>query len=123
PCLQYLTDMEEMLIARTKTIMQVRWTKGRQLCYRDHIVDLPQNISEIATKLPRLPEDVDMVIIRREDVDLTHHVDYVARRDKVRAALAYKIANDPDYADLGAPDEQALSQLPENGTVVDQIPV
>ncbi|KAF8196250.1 hypothetical protein K438DRAFT_1515280, partial [Mycena galopus ATCC 62051] len=28
PCLQYLTDMEEMLIARTKTIMQVRWTKG-----------------------------------------------------------------------------------------------
>ncbi|KAJ7363065.1 hypothetical protein DFH08DRAFT_682815 [Mycena albidolilacea] len=29
PCLQYLTDMEEMPIARTKTIMQVRWTKGR----------------------------------------------------------------------------------------------
>ncbi|KAF8194467.1 hypothetical protein K438DRAFT_1542727, partial [Mycena galopus ATCC 62051] len=28
PCLQYLTDMEEMLIARTKTTMQVRWTKG-----------------------------------------------------------------------------------------------
>ncbi|KAJ7434965.1 hypothetical protein B0H11DRAFT_1660268, partial [Mycena galericulata] len=28
PCLQYLTDMEEMLIARTKTVMQVRWTKG-----------------------------------------------------------------------------------------------
>ncbi|KAJ7769638.1 hypothetical protein DFH07DRAFT_698813, partial [Mycena maculata] len=28
PCLQYLTDMEEMLISRTKTVMQVRWTKG-----------------------------------------------------------------------------------------------
>ncbi|KAJ7075304.1 hypothetical protein B0H15DRAFT_737782, partial [Mycena belliarum] len=28
PCLQNLTDMEEMLIARTKTVMQVRWTKG-----------------------------------------------------------------------------------------------
>lgn len=69
--------------------MQVRWTKGRQLCYRDHIVNFPQNISEIATKLPAsgLPEDVDMVIIRREDVDLTHHVNYVVRKDKFRAAL------------------------------------
>jgi hypothetical protein len=123
PCLKYLTEMEEMLIARTKTIMQVRWTKGRQLCYKDHIVNLPQNITEIATKLPRLPEDIDMVIIRRDDVDLTHHVDYMVRRDKVRAALAYKIANDPDYTDLGAPDEEALTQLPENGTVVDRIPV
>ncbi|KAJ7609349.1 hypothetical protein DFH06DRAFT_941717, partial [Mycena polygramma] len=27
-CLKNLTDMEEMLIARTKTVMQVRWTKG-----------------------------------------------------------------------------------------------
>ncbi|KAJ7578881.1 hypothetical protein C8J56DRAFT_741103, partial [Mycena floridula] len=27
-CLKGLTDMEEMLIARTKTVMQVRWTKG-----------------------------------------------------------------------------------------------
>lgn len=122
PSLQYLTDMEEMLIARTKTVMQVRWTKGRQLCYKDHIVNLPQNISEIATKLPRLPEDIDLVIIRRDDVDLTHHVDYVVRRDKVRQALQYKIAHDPEYADLVMPDEEVLSQLPENGTVVDRIP-
>ncbi|KAJ7589921.1 hypothetical protein C8J56DRAFT_783711, partial [Mycena floridula] len=47
-CLKGLTDMEEMLIARMKTIMQVRWTKGRQLCYQDHIVNLPQNIDEVA---------------------------------------------------------------------------
>jgi hypothetical protein len=114
--------MEEMLIARTKTVMQVRWTKGRQLCYKDHIVNLQQNISEIATKLPRLPEEVDLVIIRREDVDMTHHIDYVVRRDKVRQALEYKIAHDPAYADLGRPDEEALSQLPEYGTVVDRIP-
>ena len=31
--------MEEMLIARIKVCMQVRWTKGRQLCYQDHIVN------------------------------------------------------------------------------------
>ncbi|KAJ7668137.1 hypothetical protein B0H17DRAFT_911467, partial [Mycena rosella] len=27
-CLKNLTDMEEMLIARVKPVMQVRWTKG-----------------------------------------------------------------------------------------------
>src|ERR1700761_747912 len=121
PQLQHLTDMEEMVISRVKTVMQVRYTKGRQLCYKDHIVNLPQNIIEIATKLPRLPEDVDLVIIRRDGVDLSHHVDYVVRRAKVRAALEYKKAHDPAYHDLEI-DEDALSQLPENGTVVDQIP-
>ncbi|KAK7049007.1 ATP-dependent DNA helicase [Favolaschia claudopus] len=119
-CLKNLTDMEEMLIARTKTVI---WTKGRQLCYKDHIINFPQNISEIATKLPRLPQQTDIVIIRREDVDLSHHVDYVVQRKKVRAALQYKIAHDPDYADLGAPDDDALNQLPQNGTVVDRLPV
>ncbi|KAJ7198020.1 hypothetical protein GGX14DRAFT_338256, partial [Mycena pura] len=75
-----------------------------------------QNIHEIATKLPRLPEDVDLVIIRREGVDLTHHVDYVVRRDKVHRALEYKIAHDDAYRDLQI-DHDALGQLPENGTV------
>ncbi|KAJ7061426.1 hypothetical protein C8F01DRAFT_968469, partial [Mycena amicta] len=65
--------------------------------------------------------DVDLVIIRRDGVDLTHHVDYVVRRDKVRRALEYKIAHDDAYRDLQI-DQDALSQLPENGTVVNRIP-
>jgi hypothetical protein len=64
-----------MVIARVKPIMQVRYTKGRQLCYKDHIVNLPQDITEVARRLPRLPEELDMVIIRRDSTDLTHHID------------------------------------------------
>lgn len=113
--------MEEMLISRVLPMMQVRYTKGRQLCYKDHIINFPQNIATIATRLPRLPEDTDTVIIRRDTVDLTRHVDFVVRREKVREALQYKINHDPHYRDLQV-DEEALSQLPENGTVVDRIP-
>ena len=69
--------MEEMLIARVKVCMQVRWTKGCQLCYQDHIVNFRQDITEIATKLPRLPEDTDIVIIRKEAVDMSGHVDFM----------------------------------------------
>ena len=59
--------------------MQVRYTKGRQLCYKEHIVNLPQSINEITTKLPRLPEDMDLVIIQREGVDLSQHIDNVVQ--------------------------------------------
>ncbi|KAJ3505917.1 hypothetical protein NLJ89_g7163 [Agrocybe chaxingu] len=121
PCLQGLTDMEDMLIARVKSYMQVRWTRGRQLAYQDHIVNFRQDTSAIATKLPRLPEDTDIVIIRKEDVDLSRHVDFTVRRDKVVAALQYKIDHDPHYADLVI-DEEAVAQLPENGSVAHRLP-
>jgi NAD-dependent DNA ligase len=74
--------------------------QGRQLCYQDHIVNFRQDITEIATRLPRLPDDTDIVVIRKEDVDLSRHVDFTVRRAKVKAALKYKIAHDPSYADL-----------------------
>jgi len=121
PCLNGLTDMEDMLIARVKSYMQVRWTWGRQLCYQDHIINFRQDIMEIATRLPRLPDRTDIVIIRKDDVDLSRHVDFTVRRAKVEAALEYKVAHDPCYADLVI-DRDALRQLPENGSVVDRIP-
>jgi hypothetical protein len=113
--------MEEMLISRVKACMQVRWTKGRQLCYQDHIVNFRQDITEMARKLPRLPEDTDVVIIRKENVDMSHHVDFTVRRSKVRAALEYKIAHDPEYANLTI-DEEAIAQLPESGSVAHRLP-
>jgi hypothetical protein len=102
--------------------MQVRWTKGRQLCYQDHIINFRQDISEITAKLPRLPEETDVVIIRKEGLDMGQYIDFIMRRAKVKAALEHKIANDPDYADLII-DNEALDQLPENGTIIDRLPV
>ncbi|KAJ6473604.1 hypothetical protein C8R47DRAFT_716414 [Mycena vitilis] len=121
-CLKNLTDMEEMLIARVKPVMQVRWTRGRQLCYKDHIINFKQDVSDIANKLPRLPEDVDMVIIRRDGAEMDQHIDFMVRREKVRDALLYKIQHDPAYADLGAPDPVMLAQLPVNGSVAYRVP-
>ena len=121
-CLTGLTDIEEMLIARIKPVMHVRYTTGRQLCYKDHIVNLPQDISDVAQRLPRLPQDLDLLIIRRQDDDLTRHVDYLCRRHVVHDALLYKIANDPNYADLQQPDNDALLSLPLHGSVAHMIP-
>ena len=113
--------MEDMLIARVKTYMQIRWTRGRQLSYHDHIVNFSQDIADVARRLPCLPDSVDVVVIRKDDVDLTWHVDFVVRREKVKAALQYKIVHDPNYNDLNL-DDEVLSQLPENGSVADRVP-
>jgi hypothetical protein len=56
--------------------MQVRWTKGWQLCYQDHVVNFRQDITEIADRLPRLPDTTDIVIIRKESVGLGRHVKF-----------------------------------------------
>ena len=122
-CLKGLTDIEEMLIACIKPNMQVHYTKGRQLCYKDHIINLPQDITEVAERLPRLPQDLDVVIIRRQDENLDRHVDYLCRRAVLYNALVYKIAHDLNYADLQQPDEQALLSLPVHGSVAGMIPV
>jgi hypothetical protein len=113
--------MEDMLIARVKTYMQIRWTRGRQLSYHDHIVNFRQDIADVACRLPRLPDSVDVVVIRKDDVDLTRHVDFVVRREKVKDALLYKIAHDRNYNDLVV-DDDVLSQLPENGSVAHRLP-
>jgi hypothetical protein len=80
--------MGDMILAWVKSPVQFRWTKGWQLCYQDHIVDFRQDIAEIATRLPRLPARTDIVVIRKEDVDLSRHVDFTVRREKSKGRLA-----------------------------------
>jgi hypothetical protein len=79
-CLKGLTVIEQMLIARIKPVMHVRFTTGCQLCYKDHIINLPQDITDVARRLARLPQDLDILLIRRQDDDLDRHVDYLFRR-------------------------------------------
>jgi hypothetical protein len=88
---------------------------------RPHHQFSSRHYTEIATRLPRLPDATDFVVIRKEDVDLNRHVDFMVRREKVKAALEYKITHDPNYADLII-DHDVLRQLPENGSVADRIP-
>ncbi|KAM5545624.1 hypothetical protein V8D89_000662, partial [Ganoderma adspersum] len=122
PCLQNLNEIEEIMIALVQPMMQVRYTKGGQLRYRDHIVNFPQDISTITSCLPRLPEEISIVIIRKENVDLSNHVDFIVRRPVIEAALRYKIAHDPNYAGIHL-DEDALSQLPEHGSIIHRLPI
>lgn len=123
--LKGLTEMETMMISLHLPIMQVRYTQGGQLSYKEHVCNFVQDVAHVAATLPRMPEECDIVIIRRESVDLTNHVDFIVRREKVINALREKIRIDPAYSHIDLNDAEVvarLNQLPENGSMADRIP-
>ena len=64
--MQGLTQVEEMLISAVMPIMSVYRLPQGQHGYRGHVVNLPQDIASLAHCLPRLPSELDVIIVRKE---------------------------------------------------------
>ncbi len=69
--LQNLTQIEEMLIARALPIMRVYIKPGGQRGYSGHCINLPQNVTELATSLPRYPKNLAVIIVKVNGRDNT----------------------------------------------------
>ena len=67
--LQNLTQVEEMLNARALPLMRVYIKPGGQRGYSGHCVNLPQNVKELATSLPRYPKDSSVIIVKVKGKD------------------------------------------------------
>ena len=119
--LQGLTQIEEMLIARALPIMRVYIKPGGQRGYSGHCINLPQNVKELATSLPRYPKELSVIIVKVKGRDNTFK-DVSVRREKVHNALLWLIHNNPHYSDIEI-NEYALNTLPENGVPPDLMTV
>ena len=119
--LQNLTQVEEMLIARALPIMRVYIKPGGQRGYSGHCVNLPQNVKELATSLPRYPKDLSVIIVKVKGKNNSFR-DVAVRREKVHNALLWLLQNNPHYAELEI-NEDALNSLPENGIPADLMTV
>ena len=111
--LQNLTQTEEMLIARALPIMRVYIKPGGQRGYSGHCINLPQNVTELATSLPRYPKDLAVIIVKVKGRDNTFK-DVTVRKQKVHNALVWLRNNNPHYSELTI-NEDALDLLPEDG--------
>ena len=116
-----LTQVEEMLIARALPIMRVYIKPGGQRGYSGHCVNLPQNVKELATSLPRYPKELSVIIVKVKGRDNTFK-DVTVRREKVHKALLWLVHNNLHYAELEI-NEIALNSLPENGVPADLMTV
>ena len=61
--LQGLTQVEEMLISAIMPIMSIYRLPHGQYGYSGHVINLPQDVSSFATSLPRLPSELDVIVV------------------------------------------------------------
>ncbi len=55
-----------MLISAVLPIMTIYRLPQGQFGYSGHVINLPQDISSFASTLPRHPQHLDVIIVRRE---------------------------------------------------------
>ena len=70
--LQGLMQIEEMLIACALPIMRVYIKPGGQRGYSGHCINLPQNVTELPTSLPRYPKDLAIIIVKVKGRDMAY---------------------------------------------------
>ena len=120
-CLEGMTEIEEMLIARVCPIMTVYHKHGGQRGYSGHVLNLPQKIQHFLNKLPTTIRNLPVLIISREGVDNTK-INLHARQKKVLHALQWLQANNKYYADIEI-DYEIISTLPVYGVPNDLLHV
>ena len=67
--------------------------------YSGHCINLPQNIKELASSLPRYPKDVPVIVVTTKGKD-NNFKDVSVRRQNVIDGLCWLINNNPYYSDV-----------------------
>ncbi|XP_059064107.1 uncharacterized protein LOC131856362 [Cryptomeria japonica] len=108
-----------MLIARIALVLQVSHARGGQYKYIRNTINFPQDISEIATTLPHNFQHLEIVIVRKTNLEGKKY-DYYVNRFHVMDALNYKIQLDQYYNDVII-DFGTASLLPETSTDISDL--
>ncbi len=111
--MQGLSQVEEMLISLVIPIMSVYRLPHGQYGYKGHVINLPQDITAFATSLPRIPKELDILIVRKKGSDNSHR-DFKVRRAVVLNALLWLKQHNKYYRKVNI-DYTALNELPEDG--------
>ena len=95
-------------------IMSIYRLPLSQYGYTGHIINLPQDVYVVtfAHSLPRLPSEVDVLIIRKDYQQ--SHKDFHVRRSVVQDALTYLIENKNYRANATHLNQEALQQVLNN---------
>ena len=89
-----------------------------QYGYKGHVINMPQDLSVFATILPRLPSELDVMIVRKKGSNNTHR-DFRVRRMVVQCALRWLKQNNKYYCNIDS-DVSVLSQLPDYRDLTDK---
>ena len=94
-----LTQMEEMLCSLASPFFLMWVSKGGQYKSRGNVISFSQDISTLCTTLPRLPEDLDVLIVKKQKArDPSSYNDFRVRKHKVYNLLLFLKRNNPYYS-------------------------
>ena len=94
-CLKKLSQIEIMAISLICPIMAI-YKKGSSLASRGHCLSLHQDVSELARTLPRVPDDIPIIVIKAPSQNNTEK-EFHCNRKNMLEALQYLKANNEDY--------------------------
>ena len=106
-----------MLISAVMPIMSIYRLPHGQYGYSGHVINLPQDVISFSSSLPRLPSDLDVMIVRKEGAHQSHR-DFRVRRVVVHQALQWLLSHNMYYrANNVRIDHNAIAQLPDDGNL------
>ena len=106
-----------MLISAVILIMSIYRLPHGQYGYKGHVINLPQDITTLATSLPRLPKELDILTVRKDGSDSTHWDFRVRKAVELKALLWLK--QHSKYYQIIDIDYNALNDLPEDRNLPD----
>ena len=87
-----------------------------QYAYSGHVINLPQDVaSQFANSLPRMPSDLDVIVVRKEGA-VNSHRHFRVRKSVVLSALRWLLTNNKYYRSVSI-NHDALVLLPEDGNL------
>ena len=105
-----------MLVSAIMPIMSIYRLPLGQYGYTGHIINLPQDVISFAHSLPRLPSELDVLVVRKEK-EQSHH-DFRVQRAAIQEALEWLLQNNKYYrANQVHLNQDVLQPLPENGDI------
>ncbi|KAF5139524.1 hypothetical protein E5D57_003320 [Metarhizium anisopliae] len=122
--LPQLTPTEESLIGRVHVHVNIMLVRGQQYKYRGHVVHFLREVGLVYNQLPLLPQELNTVLLRPSNhANLSRQFtrQFRVRRQPVAIWLNYLRRHHPGYRCIVI-DEERLSQLPQDGNVLDDIP-
>ena len=104
-----------MLISAVLPIVSLYRLPHGQYVYSGHVINLPQDVASFVNSLPRLPGELDVIVVRKEGASDSHR-NFCVRKSVVLVALQWLIINNKYYHSVHI-NHDALALLPEDGNL------
>ena len=117
-----ITQMEEMLCSLASPCFLMWVSKGGQYKSRGNVITFSQDISNLCTTLPHLPEQLDILLVRKPDAKHpSFYKDFRVRKKKVFDLLFFLKQHNPYYAHINIRRPEDV-ELPLDGNILDCVP-